>query len=171
MIKLLFVAGTCEREDCRQPFVLTSVAGVPNPGANYCSTTCRSRMKKRRRRMSRADARLSCTGCEVATPTRVPICPACKAALAAMCGGKRRTTRTQAEHSARAWGMDAYLCEVCSEWHAGKSGDWTRSHARNVRAIVDRLRAGDDGWVLRELAYEWHPRRVRRDQIKETVLS
>jgi hypothetical protein len=168
---LLFVAGVCGRSACGRAFVLASPSGVPTAGASYCSDTCRKAMIRKRYRARQRTVRPSCAGCAEPTPVRVPICSDCKGALGAMCGGKRRTGREQAEHSALTWQMNAYMCEVCGEWHAGKRGAWTEIHARNIRAIVDRLRAAGAGWVLRELAYEWHPNRTDRAEVREVATA
>jgi hypothetical protein len=168
MTALLFVAGVCGRSACGRAFVLASPAGPPPAGASYCSETCRKAVNRKNHRMRQ---RPSCAGCSVTTEVRVPICRDCRRLLAVVCAGKQRIGLERAKKTARRHGMDVYLCPVCEEPHVGHSGPATRRNGRMVQTIVGRLRAAGQGWVLCDLAFEWHPRRVARAEVREAVLS
>ena len=92
--------------------------------------------------------------------------------LAMVCYGKERRSRESATVSirrriARGAGPNrAYRCPICSTWHVGAYDPARPDGTIKAGEIVKELRGAGFGWYVGQLAEDWHPRHVTRDQNK-----
>ncbi len=72
--------------------------------------------------------------------------------LAGICLGK---TRFVSEARAAAYArprQGSYLCPVCDHWHNGNMAHVSPAKRATVPALLERLRANGNGWIIRQLA-------------------
>lgn len=77
--------------------------------------------------------------------------------LAGACYGKQRWDHPSRMQRSRAVvvGARAYLCPVCSRWHAGHRTERTAEVEAERVALVRHLRQNGNGWLVSWLADRW----------------